>query len=278
MLQALKGMVVIMKSELELKKEVCEIGKRLYVKGLLASTDGSISVKVNESEYLCTATGTNKGFMTLDTVCKVDNECNSKLNNGYRVTSAVKTHMLIHKVRPEMHAVIHAYPSNATTYANAGVSLSQPASLEAINSIGCIPYLEKGLVSTEDEISKLTEMVQHFDAILFGDIGVLAFGTTLEAAYNKLESVELYASTMAKSKELGLNESLTDTQQKEMFRKREKYGFTKKHSPEVCVRMKEGKPGCYSCGKKSENTVVLSENDEFVQKIKQKVMEQMNLK
>ena len=266
-----------MKSELELKKEICEIGKRLYVKGLLSSTDGSISVKVNDNEYLCTATGTNKGFMTLDSVCKVDTECNNKTNNGYRTTSAVKTHMLIHKVRPEMHAVIHAYPMNATTYANAGVSLSQPASLEAINSIGCIPYLEKGLASTEDELKKLTEMVQQFDAILCGDIGVLSFGTTLEAAYNKLESVELYAATMAKSKELGLNQVLTENRQKELFLKREKYGFTKKHSPNACVRMKEGKPGCYAC-KNSGTPIHLTENDEFIEKIKQQVIEQIKLK
>ncbi len=264
-----------MKSELELKKEILETGKRLYAKGLLASTDGSISVQVNEKEFLCTATGTNKGFMPLGSVCLVDLEGNNKSANGYRVTSAVKTHLLIHKERPRMQAVIHAYPINATTFANAGIPLTRGASLEAINCTGCIPYIEKGLANTEEEIKHLTEAIRYFDAVLCGDIGVLAFGETLEAAYNKLESVELYAATMARSKELGLGQNLNDTKERELFNKRVKYGFTKKHPSKVCLRIREGKPGCYSCGNESQAQASQWESKEFIEAIRKKVIEQM---
>ena len=264
-----------MKSELELKKEILETGKRLYAKGLLASTDGSISVQVNEKEFLCTATGINKGFMTLGSVCLVDQEGNNKSTNGYRVTSAVKTHLLIHKERPQMQAVIHAYPMNATTFANAGIPLTKGATLEAINCTGCIPYVEKGLVATEEEIRALTEAIRHFDAVLCGDIGVLAFGETLEAAYNKLESVELYASIIARSNELGLSQNQNGTKERELFSKRVKYGFTKKHPSNICLRIKEGKPSCYTCSNDSQVQDGQLDSKEFIEAIRNKVIEHM---
>ena len=61
-----------MKSELEIKLEMCEIGKRVYNRGMVASNDGNFSVKLNDNEYLCTPTGVSKGFMTPEYICKVD--------------------------------------------------------------------------------------------------------------------------------------------------------------------------------------------------------------
>lgn len=262
-------------SEFELKDEILEIGKRLYAKGLLASTDGSITMKINDNEYFCTATGTNKGFMSVESICKVDAEGKVlRANTGFRPSSAVITHMLIHKERPEMKAVIHAYPINATFFANAGIPLTQPATLEAVNSIGCVPYVEKGLAKSEEELLKLTEAIRYFDAVLLGDMGVLTFGTTLEAAFNKMESVELYANLIAKSYETGIGKDLTECQEKDLFSKKDKFGFTKKHPSNICIRNKAGKPGCYSC---CNHANVAEKNEALVMEVRKKVMEQLKL-
>jgi len=264
-----------MVSEFELKKEICEIGKRLYNKGLLASTDGSISMKLKENEYLCTATGTNKGFMPIESICKVDAEGNViRTNPGFKVSSAMKTHLLIHKERPEMNAVIHAYPICATAYANAGCSLCAPAALEAVNALGCVPFIKKGLTGNNEDVQKLTELVRYFDAILFGDIGVLTFGTNLENAYNKVESVEMYAGLIAKSRELGLCEEGNNTKEKELFCNREKYGFSTKHPLSVCIRNKENKAGCHTCTKQSDRAA--DDNEILLQEIRRKIFEQLN--
>ena len=37
-----------MVNEFEIKKQICEIGKRIYNKGMVASNDGNISVKLND--------------------------------------------------------------------------------------------------------------------------------------------------------------------------------------------------------------------------------------
>ena len=53
-------------SEIKIKEQICDIGKRIYDRGMVAANDGNISVKLNDHEYLCTPTGVSKGFMTRD--------------------------------------------------------------------------------------------------------------------------------------------------------------------------------------------------------------------
>ena len=72
-----------MMSPYEIKKEICEIGRRIYMNGFVAANDGNISVKVSENEYYCTPTGVSKGFMTPDMIIKIDadgNKLEGKLN------------------------------------------------------------------------------------------------------------------------------------------------------------------------------------------------------
>ena len=40
-----------MKSVYEIKKEICEVGHKLWLKGFVAANDGNISVKVGENEF-----------------------------------------------------------------------------------------------------------------------------------------------------------------------------------------------------------------------------------
>ena len=58
-----------MQNEYEIKKEMCEIGRRVYNRGMVAANDGNFSVKLNDHEFLCTPTGVSKGFMTPEYIC-----------------------------------------------------------------------------------------------------------------------------------------------------------------------------------------------------------------
>lgn len=51
-----------MQNEYEIKKEMCEIGKRVYNRGMVAANDGNFSVRISENEVLCTPTGGQQRF------------------------------------------------------------------------------------------------------------------------------------------------------------------------------------------------------------------------
>ncbi|MDE7428520.1 MAG: class II aldolase/adducin family protein, partial [Lachnospiraceae bacterium] len=46
-----------MQREKELREEICEIGRRMYDRRMVAANDGNISVRLSEEEILCTPTG-----------------------------------------------------------------------------------------------------------------------------------------------------------------------------------------------------------------------------
>ena len=49
-----------MVNEFEIKKQICDIGKRIYNRNMVAANDGNISVKLNDNEFLCTPTGVSR--------------------------------------------------------------------------------------------------------------------------------------------------------------------------------------------------------------------------
>ena len=92
-----------MKTENEIKEEICEIGRRIYKRNMVAANDGNISVKLNENEFLCTPTGVSKGFMTVESICKVDAKGNViEASEGFRPSSEIKMHMRIYEKRDDV--------------------------------------------------------------------------------------------------------------------------------------------------------------------------------
>ena len=129
-----------MQNEYEIKKEMCEIGRRVYNRGMVAANDGNFAVKLNDHEFLCTPTGVSKGFMTPEYICKVDENGNVlQANKGFRPSSEIKMHMRVYRERPDVQSVVHAHPLYATTFAIAGIPLTQPIMPEAVIALGCVP-------------------------------------------------------------------------------------------------------------------------------------------
>ena len=123
--------------ELEIKKQMCEIGRRIYNRGMVAANDGNISVKLSDHEILCTPTGVSKGFMTPEYICKVDENGNVlEANPGFKPSSEIKMHLRVYKKRKDVRSVVHAHPLYATTFAIVGKPLFQPIMPEAVISLG----------------------------------------------------------------------------------------------------------------------------------------------
>ena len=193
-----------MVSEYEIKKQICEIGKRIYDRGMVASNDGNISVKLNDNEFLCTPTGVSKGFMTPEYICKVDAEGKViQANPGFRPSSEIKMHMRVYKNRPDVQSVVHAHPMYATAFAIAGIPLTQPIMPEAVIALGCVPIAEYGTPSTDEIPDAVEKYLPYFDAVLLANHGALSYSDSLLSAYYKMESLEFYAQLLYNSRALG---------------------------------------------------------------------------
>ncbi len=265
-----------MANEYEIKKQICAIGKRIYDKGMVASNDGNISVKLNDNEFLCTPTGVSKGFMTPEFICKVDKNGNVlQANAGYKPSSEIKMHMRVYKERPDVGAVVHAHPMYATAFAIAGIPLSQPIMPEAVIALGCVPIAEYGTPSTEEIPDAVSKYLQSFDAVLLENHGALAFSDNLLNAYHKMESVEFYAQLLYISKQLGGPQELSEAQVKRLYSMRANYGLKGKHPADLCPNAKAGLPSCHGCKTTCYPHQADATDSDLVAEITKRVMEQL---
>lgn len=229
------------KSDYEIKKEMCEIGRRIYNDGFVAANDGNFSVKINENTFYVTPTGVSKGFMTPEMICKVDGEGNLKESNGqWKPSSEFKMHLKVYKERPDVNAVVHAHPPIATSFAIAGVSLDKLIMPEAIIFLGAVPIAQYGTPSTMEIPESLTPYLQEYDAILLANHGALTFGCDLNTAFFRMESTEFYAKLLMYSRIIGGEKEIPCGEVKKLIDLRKQFGVPGKHPMEKLC------PGCFA--------------------------------
>ena len=241
-----------MANEYEIKKQICDIGKRIYDRGMVAANDGNISVKLNDNEFLCTPTGVSKGFMTPEYICKVDKDGNTiQANGNFRPSSEIKMHMRVYKCRPDVGSVVHAHPSYATSFAIAGIPLTQPIMPEAVIALGCVPIAPYGTPSTMEIPDAVEKFLPYYDAVLLESHGALTWSTDLLAAYHKMESVEFYAELLYQSRMLGGPKEFDKATIEKLYEIRRKMGLPGKHPANLCAEINKDNPagckGCHSC-------------------------------
>jgi L-fuculose-phosphate aldolase len=194
--------------EIKYKKQICDIGKRVYEKGFVAANDGNISIRIDDNEFLITPTGISKGSLTTDMIVKVDGDGNV-LEGDYKPTSEMKMHLMVYKERPEIHAIVHVHPPYATAFAIAGIPLDQAIMPESVVYLGTIPVAEYGTPSTEEVPNAVKKHVHNHQGVLLENHGALTWGKDLDHAYYLMESLEFSAKINYLAKQLNGDRELS---------------------------------------------------------------------
>ena len=250
-----------MKSPFEIRKEICEVGHKLWLKGFVAANDGNISVKLNENEYLCTPTGVSKGSLTPDMIIKVDKNGN-KLEGKLNPSSEIKMHMRVYRERPDVTAVVHAHPPVSTAFTVADIDLDQYILPEAVLTIGDVPTCDYGTPSTMEIPDSLDPFIQNHDAFLLRNHGALTVGCDLTKAFFVMEEVEFNAVICKHAMELGAVHEIPGPQLKKLMELRKKMNLPGRH------------PGI-DYGDQTTTAVNVSK-DELVDAITKKVLDALN--
>ncbi len=198
-------------SLLTFREEIVHFGQRMYDRGYVASNDGNISVRLDTDEFLVTPTGVSKGFMTTDSLVRVDATGKPLFGQG-RVSSEVKMHLAIYHRRPDVTAVVHAHPPYATAFAVARIPLTPCVLPEVVFSLGAVPLVPYALPSSEELARQVAEWSEKADALLLTNHGVVTVGTDVQSAYPKLETVEHFAHILWLSQAVGGAKGLSKAQ------------------------------------------------------------------
>lgn len=182
-------------SDLEARKAILDVGRRMYQRGFVAANDGNISVKVGPGTIWVTPTGVSKGFMAQDMLVKMDLNGNV-LMGSCKPSSEIKMHLRVYKESPEMMAVTHAHPPIATSFSVAGISLDKAVLTEAVMGLGSIPVARYATPGSEEVPESIAPFVKGYNGVLLANHGALTWGTDIYQAFYRLEAVEYYATIL----------------------------------------------------------------------------------
>ncbi|HEY1464359.1 MAG TPA: class II aldolase/adducin family protein [Terriglobales bacterium] len=219
-----------MPSERKYRAQIIEFGRMLHDRGYVAAMDGNLSVRLDEDRILATPTAMCKGMMRASDLVIVDMAGNL-LEGRRNVSSEIGMHLLIYRLRPDIHGVVHAHPPTATGFAAAGMALNKPLVCEVVIGLGSIPLAEYGTPGTPELAAALEPLVPQYDAILMANHGVVTYADDLHHAYMKLETVEHFAQIALVTHMLGKQQPLAGLNLQKLMDIRGKYEGSRSAAP-----------------------------------------------
>jgi L-fuculose-phosphate aldolase len=206
------------------KKEICEIGDRIYKKGFAAANDGNISYRASEKEVVCTPTGVCKGFLKPEDLCVVDMEGNQIAGKRKR-TSEILLHLAIMKERPEVKSVVHCHPPHATAFGIAREPIPQCVLPEVEIFLGDVPVTRYEIPGGKDFADTILPFVHKTNVIILANHGTVSFGETVEKAYWWTEILDAYCRILMLSRSLGQINYFSEPEAKALLDLKQKWGF-----------------------------------------------------
>jgi L-fuculose-phosphate aldolase len=198
--------------DLQLRAEMCEIGRRLWGRGLVGATEGNLSVRLSSRQILCTPSGSSLNRLRPDDLVVIDNH-GRPVGDG-RPSSEIRLHLRILARRPDVQAVVHAHPPTATAFALAGEDIPDdllPEAAVVLGSVASVPFAMPGTDELPDAIEPL---LPDHRAFLLSHHGAVTLGLTLEDAYNRMETLERIAQVILLAAQIGKPRPMPEEAQK----------------------------------------------------------------
>lgn len=185
--------------ERELRKEICDFIHRAYDHGLVTSTWGSLSARIDKERFIITPYRVDRRSLTLEDLIVVNRgQCPA----GRQPSRAVKLHRAIYEAHPEMQAVINALPVSSTAFSISDAPLDTrtiPESYLFLKDVPCAGY--RDVLERPDQVAQLVG--PDNPVALLEHNGALVAGKSVLDAFDRLEVLEATAEAIIQSKPLG---------------------------------------------------------------------------
>jgi L-fuculose-phosphate aldolase len=225
------------------RREICRVGQLMYERSYVVSSDGNISVRLDDGRVLATPTMTCKGRMTEDSLAVTD--ASGRQLSEKKPSSELAMHLLIYNERDDVRAVCHAHPPHGTAFAVAGLAIDQPILSEVILTLGCVPLAGYGTPSTDELSDAMRPLIKHHNALLMANHGAVAYGSDLWQAFDRLETLEHTARIAILSRILGGSKNLSAEAIEKLINVREAAGYLGEGARcQACGYLHETNIGC----------------------------------
>jgi 3-dehydro-4-phosphotetronate decarboxylase len=185
-------------NELELRQEICRIGRSLFERGYVHSTAGNISVRLPDG-FLITPTEACLGFLEPEALAKVGTD--GVQVSGDRASKTLALHRRIYTADGNAGCVIHTHSTHLVALTLAGVwrgeDILPPLTPYFVMKVGHVPLIEYhrpgdpvvgDLVA--QTIARMRAQGTPIRAVMLDRLGPNVWHSTLASAMAALEELE----------------------------------------------------------------------------------------
>jgi L-fuculose-phosphate aldolase len=186
-----------------IKKEICAVGKKLWMRSVVDGNGGNISYRIGPNEVICTPTLVSKYDLTPEDLCLVDLDGTQVAGVRPR-TSEIFLHLEIYKAVPEAKSCVHCHPPHATAYAITGKvppNLVIPEFEVFIGKVAISPYETPG---TAEFAQTVIPYVKTHNTVLLANHGIICWADTVTHAEWYAEVLDTYCWTLLIASQLGV--------------------------------------------------------------------------
>jgi ribulose-5-phosphate 4-epimerase/fuculose-1-phosphate aldolase len=190
-------------AHLKAAEAIVRAGARLGARGLIVAAEGNLSIRLGD-QLLVTPSGRRKDELSVEDLLLVplDPDPAAGAEAGYgqgagpRPSSDIAVHRAVYRARPDVRAVAHAHLAASLGLTIAGERPSPddlPETRLLLPRLPFVPLVPMGSPEIAAAVAAaLTEPPEPFaTAVVQERHGAVTVGTTLEAAVDRLELVDL---------------------------------------------------------------------------------------
>jgi L-fuculose-phosphate aldolase len=206
----------------ELARSLAQTARSLHRLGFTPGTAGNLSLRLGPERILATPTGCSKGALRSQDIVEVDMHGNT-VRGTREATSEIAMHLIIYRMRPDVNAVVHAHPPLTTAFASCGIALDQPLCSEIAITLGTVPLAQYATTGTLALSESLLPFLMDHDAVMLANHGAVAYGSSLEDAIWKMETLEHFAHITLAARQIGTPQFLSAAQLAELAQAKQRY-------------------------------------------------------
>jgi len=207
-----------------LLQDLLDACRRLHAGGLLAASDGNLSVRLPNGLIAMTPSGVPKVRVQLGDLAHL--QLDGTILSGCP-SSERAMHLAIYRAVPAARAIVHAHPPTAIAWSLARPELRELPSdglPEVILAAGRIPIVPMAMPGTEDMGTNLMPFLPEHRLLILARHGGLCWGEHLDEAAGGLERLEQVATILWKAEALGGAKPLSTEELQELRALRSKIG------------------------------------------------------